>query len=157
DGIGLKQLPILLNLQGGSVVTASNNRLDLTAHQFGLYLTFGISNRIDVSFAMPILNVHEQFTSSGVEYSPTGATQSFQNQVKSGSASGIGDEVIAVKGTVWKPFQGGVAIGAELRLPTGDASNFLGSGTIGFKPFVSVTYGKRISPHFNLSHEINGN
>jgi hypothetical protein len=157
DGLSLTSLPILLQLQGGTAITESNNRLDLTAHQVGLYLTYGATSRIDISIAIPILDVHEQFTSSGVEYilSPASVV-TFQNQIKSGSASGIGDEVLAIKGTLWKPKEGGLAVGSELRLPTGDAQNFLGSGTTGFKPFVSLTYGTRVSPHVNLAYEING-
>ncbi len=158
DGVSMRNLPILLTLSNGSAVTASNNRLDLTAHQFGVYLTYGATSRIDVSIAIPILDIHEQFTSSGTEYSlaPASVTP-FQN-VSSGikGAAGIGDQVLAIKGTVWKPKQGGLAVGAELRLPTGDAMNFLGSGTIGFKPFVTLTYGSRVSPHLNVAYEING-
>lgn len=154
DGLSMKQLPILLVLQGGTAVTQTNNRLDLVAHQIGVYLTYGLTSRVDISIAMPILDVQERFTSSGVEYAP--GVQTFQNLSKSGSATGIGDQVLAVKGTLWKPKQGGLALGSELRLPTGDAMNFLGSGTVGFKPFVSMTYGGRISPHLNVAYEMNG-
>jgi hypothetical protein len=86
----------------------------------------------------------------------TGAIQKFQDVVTSGHASGVGDTTLAIKGTVWKPFTGGLAVGTELRLPSGDAANFLGSGAVGIKPFVSLTYGRRISPHFNLSYQYNG-
>jgi hypothetical protein len=157
DSVSLKQLPILLTTQSGNALTASNNRLDLTAHQIALYLTYGLTSRIDVSIAMPILDVHEQFISSGVEYvlSPASVV-TFNDVSHSGSATGIGDQVLAVKGTLWKPKQGGLALGAELRLPTGDAMNFLGSGTVGFKPFISMTYGRRVSPHLNVAYEVNG-
>jgi len=157
DGLSLKQLPILLELQGGAAVTTSNNRLDLTVNQVALYLTVGLTSRVDVSVAVPILDVHERFTTSGVEYLVSSASvQSFQNVVKSGHATGIGDTILAIKGTVWKPSSGGLALGAELRLPSGDEANFLGSGAVGFKPFASLTYGRRLSPHFNISYEANG-
>ena len=158
DGISLSNLPILLTLQNGTALTVSNNRLDLTAHQFGIYLTYGATSRIDVSIAMPILDIHEQFTSSGVEYTTSPATTTTFQNVTSGpkGAAGIGDQVLAIKGTIWKPRQGGLAVGAELRLPTGDAMNFLGSGTVGFRPFVSLTYGGRFSPHMNVAYEMNG-
>src|ERR1700686_1127464 len=67
DGVSMSQLPILLTLQGGTAITVSNNRLDLTAHQMGVYLTYGATSRIDISIAMPVLDVHERFTSSGQE------------------------------------------------------------------------------------------
>ena len=157
DNLSLKQLPIVLNLQNGAAVTVTNNRLDLSASQFGLYFTYGLTDKVDVSIAIPILDIHERFITSGTEYSLSPASVlSFQNQIKSGQASGIGDEVLAAKGTIWKPSKGAVAVGAELRLPTGDALNFLGSGTVGFKPYISATYGKRLSPHVNLGYEVNG-
>jgi hypothetical protein len=157
DGLSFKLLPIFLVLQDGTAVTTSNNRLDLTVNQFAMYLTVGLTNNTDLSVAVPILDVHERFTTSGVQYLvSSGSVQSFQNQVKSGHATGVGDAVLAIKRTVWKPTSGGLAVGAELRLPSGDAANFLGSGAIGFKPFASLTYGKRVSPHFNISYEANG-
>ena len=106
---------------------------------------------------MPVLDVHERFTTTGFEYPPSGPP-TFIPPTTNGTkgANGIGDQVLAIKGTLWKPKQGGVAIGAEIRLPTGDAMNFLGSGTVGFKPFVSLTYGSRVSPHLNLAYELNG-
>jgi hypothetical protein len=158
DGLSLTQLPVVLPLQGGSAVTVTNNRLDLTANQIGLYLTYGLTSRVDISVAIPILDVQEEFTTSGTEYCPscTPTTQTFSNISKSGTADGIGDQVLAIKGTLWKPKQGGLAVGAELRLPTGDAMNFLGSGTMGFKPYITWTYGGKISPHINVAYEING-
>ena len=157
DGLSLTQLPVVLQNSSPPAVTATNNRLDLTANQIALYLTYGLTSRVDVSIAIPILDVHEQFVSSGVEYilSPASVV-TFNNLSHSGSASGIGDQVLAVKGTLWKPKQGGLALGTELRLPTGDAMNFLGSGTVGFKPFVSMTLGRRVSPHLNVAYEMNG-
>ena len=44
-----------------------------------------------------------------------------------------------------------------MRLPTGDAENFLGSGTFGIKPFVTFTRNGRLSPHLNLGYQFNGN
>ena len=44
-----------------------------------------------------------------------------------------------------------------MRLPTGDAENFLGSGTFGIKPFVTFTRNGRLSPHLNVGYQFNGN
>ena len=42
DGISMKNIPIVLSFPGppAPVTTATNNRLDLTAHQLGVYLTW---------------------------------------------------------------------------------------------------------------------
>jgi hypothetical protein len=45
----------------------------------------------------------------------------------------------------------------DLRLPTGDAYKFLGSGTWGLRPFVIYSYSARISPHASAGFEGNGN
>src|SRR5271155_6232738 len=42
DSVSMKNIPILLTTQSGNALTQSNNRLDLTAHQFALYATFGL-------------------------------------------------------------------------------------------------------------------
>ena len=51
---------------------------------------------------------------------------------------------------------GGVALGLEARLPSGDAQNLLGSGSLGLKPFLaaSMIY-RRVSPHVNLGYQWN--
>jgi hypothetical protein len=161
DGVSLKNLPIFLPLATGLAVTATNNRLDLKANQYTGYFTFGLTSHIDVSVAVPIVSVSEQFTSSGIEYdltNPAAPTTKFSNysQLHSVTASGIGDLTLAAKYWLWRPEHGGVTIGAELRTPTGDAKNFLGTGTIGFRPYVTGTFGTRFSPHFNLGYEVNG-
>ena len=158
DGLSLKNLPIFLPLQTGTAVTATNNRLDLKANQFTGYVTYGLTGRIDLSVAVPVLDVHEQFTSSGVEFSlvPPFGSATFNNISKAGEVTGVGDVTLAIKGRVWKPRHGGFSLGAEVRLPSGDALNFLGAGTIGFRPFGTLTYGGRFSPHFNIAYEVNG-
>ena len=159
DGMGLKNLPIFLPLQGGNVVTATNNRLDLKASQFTAYFTYGLTTSVDVSVAVPIIDMHERMTTSGIEYSlvpPIGST-SFTNKASpDGSATGIGDVNVAAKWRAWKLKHGGLSVGAELRLPSGESENFLGAGTIGVRPFAVFTYGGRISPHFNIAYEVNG-
>jgi len=75
----------------------------------------------------------------------------------SGSAAGIGDVVVRLKGTVLRRASGGLALGLDLRLPTGDEMNLLGAGTAGVQPFAvwSATYG-RFAPHLNAGYRWNG-
>lgn len=79
------------------------------------------------------------------------------------SASGIGDTLVRVKGTVIDRPRLAVAVGSDLRLPSGDAENYLGSGAVGFKPFTAISVhtgdmfgGFNIAPHFNLGYQVNG-
>jgi Putative MetA-pathway of phenol degradation len=71
------------------------------------------------------------------------------------SASGIGDVVARVKWNAWEGEKAGFAAGMDIRFPTGDALNYLGSGSYGFKPFAVFSYRARISPHVLVGYEWN--
>jgi hypothetical protein len=73
------------------------------------------------------------------------------------SASGIGDVVARVKWNAWEGEKAGFAAGLDLRFPTGDALNYLGSGSYGVKPFAVFSYRARISPHVLIGYEWNSN
>jgi len=77
--------------------------------------------------------------------------------INSGHATGIGDLTVRVKGTVLRTEHASFAFATDLRFPTGDELNFLGSGAFGIKPFfiASMVAGK-VSPHFNIGYQVNG-
>jgi hypothetical protein len=163
----------------------TENRIDLKAHQITFSGTFGLTQRIDISVDVPILDVGLGITSSAqinrVAPQPVPTTDPFffnssdntgfyhffshanpaasVNQMFSLSkrATGIGDVVFRVKGTVLKSERARVALGLYVRTPTGDEKNFLGSGAIGVKPFLAISYAGRVSPHVNLGYQYNGN
>jgi hypothetical protein len=75
----------------------------------------------------------------------------------SGSATGIGDIVLRAKGTLVREGQRAFAIGGEVRLPSGDEDDLLGSGAWGVKSFAVMSFSyKRLSPHVNLGYQWNG-
>jgi len=193
DGIDLKHLPVVYShvefpLFGQTLPAfeqdyiTTQNRIDLKASQVTLVGTFGLTNRIDVSVLVPILDVHLGISSAAtivrVAPQPVATSDPFYvttvdgyyhffninnpagsvSQVFSNSktAAGIGDVVFRVKGTVWRGERVRVGLGLDVRTPTGDAENFLGSGTPGFKPFIAASYAGRISPHANLGFQYNG-
>jgi len=61
-----------------------------------------------------------------------------------------------VKGMAWKGNRAAVALGADVRMPTGDALNFIGAGAYGVKPFVVWSYRSKFSPHIFVGYETNG-
>jgi hypothetical protein len=147
----------------------SNNVLQLKVHQFVGYITYGLASRVDVSVAVPLLRVdlrdtfNESFVHNPNSPCPTGCPSTPPNQSGShaGEATGIGDVVLATKINVWKlrradKDHGGFSLGVEVRLPSGDSHNFLGSGAIGAKPFATLSYAGRVSPHFNIGYQFNG-
>jgi Putative MetA-pathway of phenol degradation len=165
----------------------TQNRIDLKVHQFTAVATFGVTNRLDFSLAVPILDVLmdmssnaaitsfeasgqippccvHQFDPAGVQPGheilfPANPTFGFNHALftSGNSASGIGDLTFRGKYQVIKREKAGVAVGVDVRFPTGDERNFLGSGTYGTRPFVTFSYGGRISPHASLGYQINGN
>jgi len=167
DGLSLKSLPSVFYLNSANctpnvscpdTVAAVNGRIDLKIHQFVGYVTYGLTSRVDISAAIPVLRVDMRYTSSEQLFDiTTGNQQGGLLQASNAKqATGIGDIVLAIKGTVWKLEKGGgLAIGTEFRFPTGDALNFLGSGAYGGKPFATFTYGAVVSPHFNVGYQFN--
>jgi hypothetical protein len=50
-----------------------------------------------------------------------------------------------------------VAVGTDLRAPTGDEQNLLGSGALGVKPFAVLSFTlNRLAPHVNVGYQWNG-
>ncbi len=167
DGHGLKSLPTLYGLsstgsQTPDAIALSNSRVDLKVHQFVGYATFGLTSRIDVSLAVPLLRVDMRYTTTEQLFPLTsagllpGTSTTFQNSLAQ-EATGVGDIVVAMKVTLVKRRHAGLAAGAEVRLPSGNSADYLGSGTFGVKPFVAFTYSTKISPHFNAGYQVNGN
>jgi hypothetical protein len=174
-------MPANPNTPGG--VSIGSATIDLKVHQWVGYATFGLTDRIDVSLAVPVLQVDERYTSitdfhaataippgNVVSPPPQGPNSSLVTNCVTSvetcgtlaqQATGVGDVILAAKGIVKRIGTGGIAIGAEVRLPTGDATNLLGSGTVGVKPFVSISEGNKIagtlvSYRANLGYQING-
>jgi hypothetical protein len=150
------------------IITA-DNFVDLHISQFTTFLTYGIHDRLDVSVALPLISAGLGVTSNatirrigtgsdatihGFGGSGDGSQGQFAN---ASSASGIGDMVARLKGNVIRTESTGVALGVDVRVPTGDAYDFLGSGAPGIKPFIalSLTAGS-FSPHVNLGYQWNG-
>jgi hypothetical protein len=74
-----------------------------------------------------------------------------------GSATGVGDLVVRAKGTLVRKGHRGIAAGVELRMPSGDEDDLLGSGAWGVRPFAVVSFAyRRLSPHLNLGYQWNG-
>jgi outer membrane putative beta-barrel porin/alpha-amylase len=188
--------PIHVNNCGpfGHDYIAAFNRIDLKINQYTAFATFGISKHIDLSVAVPVLNVsmaaaaNSNFVynsgrpgllsfganaqpgwpgSNGVCLAgssgppPTDLTMTNEYCVQalysnSNRSSGIGDMTIRLKGTLKNWERSGFAAGIDVRVPTGDEKNFLGTGAIGVKRFAIWSLSGRLSPHVNVGYEWNG-
>jgi hypothetical protein len=93
--------------------------------------TIGLTDRLDVSSAVPIVTVKlrgERVDTYHGEAFPQAAAQA--------SASGMGDLVFLVKYNVLRSGGSGLAVGGAATLPTGDEQNLLGSGEVVILPRV---------------------
>jgi hypothetical protein len=160
DGNGLKKIPILFYFpseKSPEVVTETTNRVDTKVDQFVAFGTFGATDWLDVSVAIPFEKISMGVSAAGTEYSTMTTAKASFNEFLAGDASGLGDVVISAKGTLLKRERYGVALGGELRFPSGDEQNFLGSGAFGLKPYVVLSRRGRIAPHLNLAYQWNAN
>jgi hypothetical protein len=161
DGINLHSVPLVIDLPGLAEVRSKEN-LNLQLNQFTMFATYGLTNRFDVSVAVPFSTVN-----FGLAYSATISPFPQSGNPGQGdipifaqgthTATGLGDVNLQLKGTVLRGERGALALGAAVRLPTGDEYQALGAGAAAIKPFVagSLSY-KRISPHANLGYQVNG-
>ena len=153
-------------------IVTTVNTIKSTFDQSTLYSSYGITDWLDASLAVPIVHASLQASSSAYidrvsgsapnihffsDPSAPGGFGNTKNYSNAASATGIGDVTIRVKGRVKKWEHAGVAVGMDFRLPTGDEMNLLGSGTAGYRPFAAISFGyHRISPHVNIGYQFNG-
>ena len=182
NGSPLPTLPAAVNVQ-----------MDVRLAQNVAFLTYGLTDRIDVSVGLPLVHsAVSSATSNGVSYvgdglngngtgncwcvgtftpamapvNGSGLTTSQVGFVRK-SQTGFGDMLLRFKGNVFegKQIAGdkvALALGADLRLPTGDDTNFLGTGAVAVKPFAALSLytkewnGVVFSPHLNVGWQFAG-
>ncbi|MGH9831353.1 MAG: hypothetical protein ACREDR_49750, partial [Blastocatellia bacterium] len=159
DGIDLHDIPAVFTHQPEvpfqvfqtDVIKTANN-IDLNMDQTMLYGTVGITDRLDVSVAIPFVSVRMGASSdativrvSGPAFVPAPGVPPVSNPhqfnadpnsltntyTANGSAAGIGDVTFRIKGNVFQTEAVRLALAMDVRTPTGDARNYLGSGAIG--------------------------
>jgi hypothetical protein len=167
--------------RGSHDYLTASNRIDLHINQYTAFVTFGVTKRIDLSVAVPVLTVSMSaaadtnivansnvlgglsfntvaphlacLTQSGPQNSQYCSEALLFNSQRS---SGIGDLTVRAKGVLKSWERAALAAGLDIRVPTGDEKNFLGTGATGIRPFLVWSRGGRISPHVNLGYQWNG-
>ena len=179
DGTTLSDVPAVFrhdnyrSTGGRSDVIATRNTIEATVTQFTAALTFGLTDRIDVSAAVPLIRTRVALlsnatiqrvgtgTDTGVHYfldpAAPGGHGTSRQFFASGSAGGVGDVLLRVKATAMREGRRALAAGLDVRVPSGDEQNLLGSGALGARPFAafSTTLGVA-APHVNVAYQWNG-
>ncbi len=140
--------------------------LDVNLFVANAFITFGITDAIDIGVAVPFVTV-DLAGNSTASILPFGSGASsvhlFDGTAAdpvlvsvtsvSGTAAGIGD--IAARLKMWVNDAGALNMGliAEARFPTGDETNLLGSGEFALRGFgiMSARIGD-FTPHLNLGY-----
>jgi hypothetical protein len=157
-------------LGGREDVVTTTTSIDASVSQLTTFASFGVTERLDVSLAIPIIDASLNVLSDATiqRLGTTNPQTHFFRQSDGevgerrlfsavGSATGLGDLTIRLKGTVHRSATQGLAAALDVRLPTGDEMNLLGTGTAGITPFGiwSATF-QKVSPHVNVGYTWNG-
>jgi len=176
EGMDLDRVPTVFThdnaflLGGREDVVTTTSAIDARVSQATTFVTLGVTDHLDVSLAVPLID-HELSVVSDATIHRLGTTNPLTHFFRQSGgevgerrlftaaarASGVGDLMVRVKTNLLQRSAHGLAAGVDLRLPTGDEMDLLGSGTVGLQPFLiwSATYGT-VSPHVNGSYRWNG-
>jgi hypothetical protein len=176
EGLDLQRIPVVFThdnaqlLGGREDVVTTTNAIDVTVSQFTAFLTLGVTDRLDVSLAVPIVANDIRVVSDATirRLGTTNELTHFYRLANGdvgdrrvftavGEATGLGDVTVRVKGTIRRRESNGFGLGVDIRLPTGDELDLLGTGAAGVEPFGiwSATHG-RLAPHVNASYKWTG-
>ncbi len=142
----------------------SNLRASIDTKTTAFFANYGVTNRFDVGLAVPIVSVEIDATvaaeilrtASGatpLTHSFDGLGASTASFTERGSATGLGDILVRAKYNFLRTSTSALAGALDLRLPTGDKDNLLGTGATQTK-FLFVASGEygRFSPHVNFGY-----
>lgn len=167
DGFSLKHIPIVDAELSSGVALQENidrTRIDLRVDQFAAVGSYGLTNHLDLTVVVPFSQVTlktgtqpSAVATGGFDPTLTPVQPGTDLTFLGGSASGPGDISAGLKANVLNGEHAKIAVGAEMRFPTGDESNYLGSGAYGLKPYFVFSRTGKVTPNINLAYQWNGN
>lgn len=176
EGLDLDAIPAVFThdsaqLRGGREdVITTMNAVEATVTRSTAFLSYGVTNRLDVSIAVPIVTAdllvtsHAKIRRLGTTLNEIHFFRMSDDSVGDeriftafGQASGIGDVNLRGKFTLRRTRHYGLAVGMDVKLPTGDEMNLLGTGSTAVQPYAvwSASFGP-FSPHVNAGYRWNG-
>jgi hypothetical protein len=171
DGISLDALPFAFvktayvpntNTVSTNTYTSEETRLKFKINQVIGVATFGITNRIDASVIVP----WEAISIGATTYNSQSYILNASNALifgpysnpsahTPGTAYGVGDITFNGKASLWEGEHATVSAGFNLRTPSGDDQNYLGSGSWGINPYIVYSYLGKVSPHAKFGYQWN--
>jgi hypothetical protein len=140
--------------------------LDVKTDTVAFFGNYGVSRALDIGVAIPIVSVKldATMTSSIIRLAtagnPTihsfgGSSPDTKVTRETGEKTGLGDILLRAKYNFLESPGGGLAAAVDLRLPTGDKEQLLGTGATQTK--LSLIYSgdyDRVAPHLNLGYTL---
>jgi hypothetical protein len=176
DGIGLGAVPYVYQTVTSpgplpfSQYSQEKEHISFNVNQYVVLATYGLTNKTDISIVLPFERVSIGSGAAsgppGTQYfvgAPPGYAQLGTGPVRQryvvGTASGIGDILFNIKQLFVKGERTNVSGGFLLRIPSGDALNYLGSGAYGLNPYAVLSYQIKpwIAPHARIGYQWNTN
>lgn len=172
EGLDLDKVPAVFThddaqlLGGRQDVVTTVNSIQATVNQFTGFVTVGVTDRLDISAAVKFVS-NDLKVKSDATIQRLGTTNELTHFYRlsdgsignrrvfyaQGRASGLGDITVRLKNRI----DNDMAVGVDVRLPTGDQMNLLGTGAAGAQPFfIYSKSAQRMSPHVNASYQWNG-
>ncbi len=159
----------LLNPGFESDIVTVRLSLRATTDTAAFFATYGLTDRWDVGIAVPVIRVDLEASAAaeivrlGTAFTPhvhtfqTNADVSKKTFTEGRSASGIGDVVLRTKYNLHQVGAQGVAATFDLRLPTGEAEDLLGTGSLQGRLGVVLSTGTdRFAQHVNVGYTFSG-
>ena len=139
--------------------------MDMDVTITSLYATYGLFDRLDVSFVVPLVSTRFNGFSEAtvIPFGGTTATHFFDGtpsnpvlsatRVVSGSAFGVGDVTVRSKFLVRQTQKAALALFGDARFATGDENDLLGAGYFSARGEAALTaaFGA-FSPHLNAGY-----
>jgi hypothetical protein len=152
-------------LRDGTLVTTANQfvdeaapfdvdrlTLDINANVATFYGNIGVSDRVEVGFALPFLSLDLSGSRLNTYRGRTFAQASAQAH-----AAGLADVVVRTKILAYHEEGGAIAAAVDVRLPTGRSEDLLGAGTTAVKfSGIGSLEGSRWSGHANVGFTAGG-
>jgi len=149
-----------------------NMNMQMEATVLVFYATHGVTGRLDVSVAMPIVNVRMQADPIATLSSFTFVTNDTANHFFDGTsvnpvlsstpapinddATGVGDIALRAKYELRRGKRLGLAAVAAARLATGDEDNFLGTGSLSYRVGLAASgMAADGATHLNVAYQFN--
>jgi hypothetical protein len=147
---------IAFRVTQGSITDEFISQVDLTTSRATVGVSYGVHDRLDVGVVVPFGRIHvngasilRETVNNQVTFEETIPTEA--------TASGLGDIVLRGKYAFLNGSMFDLAAGVDVRVPSGDEEQLLGSGKAQTKILViGSTSNGNIAPHFNAGYTFAG-